>query len=87
MNRLRPIMVSLLVAGVALTLAVGPVDISPSPVRAQVGYGGDLPFTARSLVINGTQEPGLNLLLILVIMLAVLVGAVLVYRLVRRGRG
>lgn len=87
MRIIRPILLCSLVAGIALTLALGPSALSPVPAGAQTGYGDGGPtgpVPPRSLFIGAVEAAALNPLLIAVLVAAALAAGVVL--LIRRRR-
>lgn len=87
MRVLRPVILCTIIVGVALTLALGPSLLTAGQAGAQVGYGSGGPSGVGSdtvpprelAILTGDQGTGLSPVLVIVLALAALLVAGLIW--------
>ncbi len=85
MRTVRAILLSTLVVGIAMTLALGPSGLGPRQAAAQTGYGDTGPFPPRSLFVAALDTSNWTLLIVAIAAVLALIAAAV--RLLRRRRG
>lgn len=85
MRIVRAIIVSALVVGIAMTLALGPSELGARRAAAQTGYGDGGPFPPRSLFVGALDASNWTLRIAAIAAVLALIFAAV--RRLRRQRG